>query len=54
MRRPEGVEVLYLDFDGFDTPIGITVWHPTEMPAPLLARPLSDIPGAWATGYSKT
>jgi DNA polymerase-4 len=28
-----------------DKPNGITIWHPQDMPAPLVARPLSDIPG---------
>jgi integrase len=28
-----------------DKPNGITIWHPADMPAPLLQRPLSDIPG---------
>src|SRR5580658_10606239 len=28
-----------------DKPNGITVWHPKDMPEPLFARPLSDIPG---------
>ena len=28
-----------------DKPNGITIWHPQDMPGPLLARPLSDIPG---------
>lgn len=28
-----------------DKPKGITIWHPADMPAPLLARPMSDIPG---------
>jgi DNA polymerase IV len=26
-------------------PDGVTVWHPKDMPAPLFARPLDDIPG---------
>ncbi len=28
-----------------DKPNGITIWHPFDMPTPLVARPLSDIPG---------
>ena len=28
-----------------DKPNGITVWHPKDMPEPLFALPLSDIPG---------
>lgn len=28
-----------------DKPDGTTIWHPKDMPAPLLLRPLSDIPG---------
>ena len=28
-----------------DKPNGVTIWEPSAMPAPLLARPLNDIPG---------
>src|SRR5271169_6521138 len=28
-----------------DKPNGVTVWHPHQMPTPLLALPLEDIPG---------
>ena len=28
-----------------DKPNGVTIWEPSAMPAPLLSRPLSDIPG---------
>ena len=28
-----------------DKPNGTTIWHPRDMPGPLLLRPLSDIPG---------
>jgi len=26
-------------------PDGVTLWHPRDMPGPLLARPISDVPG---------
>lgn len=28
-----------------DKPNGVTIWHPEAMPVPLLARPMSDVPG---------
>jgi DNA polymerase IV len=28
-----------------DKPNGLTIWHPADMPAPLLAVPMDDIPG---------
>lgn len=28
-----------------DKPNGVTIWHPRDMPGPLLLRPMSDIPG---------
>jgi DNA polymerase-4 len=28
-----------------DKPDGVTVWHPPDMPGPLIKRPLDDIPG---------
>jgi DNA polymerase-4 len=28
-----------------DKPNGVTIWHPADMPAPLLAVPMDDIPG---------
>ena len=28
-----------------DKPNGVTLWHPEDMPTPLAARPMSDIPG---------
>lgn len=28
-----------------DKPDGVTIWRPEDMPAPLLARPLEDVPG---------
>lgn len=31
-----------------DKPNGVTIWHPQDMPAPLLALPLSSIPGVGA------
>jgi DNA polymerase-4 len=40
-----------------DKPNGVTIWHPRDMPAPLVARELSDIPGigsrmAWRLGLA--
>lgn len=28
-----------------DKPDGVTIWHPKDMPAPLLKQPLEDVPG---------